>query len=70
MSKLQAVLFNNKIFNATKARAWLKKNNIKPIKRVDKTKNLLRYRVRSPKQFNKFINKKTSDGIIFTIGFN
>jgi len=46
--KVQAIIFDNKHFNTSKARAWLKKNKYKPIKRVDKKKNTLRYRLIAP----------------------
>lgn len=57
-SKIQAVLFDNKFYNTTDARKWLKKNNYKPIKKVHKTKNYLRYRIRKPKKNKnyRFIN--------------
>lgn len=54
-SKIQAILFNNKKFDTTSARSWLKRNNFKPIKRVDKTKNLLRYRIIEPIYNQKYI---------------
>ena len=48
MSKVQSILFDKDFFTTKEARKWLKNNNFKPIKRVHKTKNYLRYRIRYP----------------------
>jgi hypothetical protein len=66
MSKVQAVLFENDKWNVSKARAWLKKNNYRPIKRVHKTANFLRYRIREPsikKQYRTITFGKKLEGI-------
>ena len=47
---IQSIMFEKNKYNTEKARKWLKKYNYKPIKRVDKTKNFLRYRIREPKK--------------------
>jgi len=49
-TKIQAILFKKDKFTADKARKFLKKHNYKPIKRVHKTDNYLRYRIRRPKK--------------------
>ena len=49
-TKIQAILFEKDKFTADKAREFLKKHNYKQIKRVDKTTNFLRYRIRKPKK--------------------
>ena len=54
VSKIQSVMFNRKVWNTEMARKWLEKNKKKPIKKVDKTKNWLRYRLKSPGQFKRF----------------
>ena len=48
-TKIQAILFEKDKFTTEKARRFLKKHNYKPIKRVHKTENYLRYRIRKPK---------------------
>ena len=68
MSSIQAVLFK-KPFTTKKARAFLKKNGFKPIKRVDKTKNFLRYRIRDPKQFKRFRTISFTKNIKAVVGF-
>ena len=57
-----------KKWTTIRARAWLKKHKLTPIKMVDKTKNKLRYRIQSPKKFKSFSTKKTSKGISLIIG--
>ena len=47
---VQAILFEKDKFNAKEAREWLKKHDYEQIKRVDKTKNFLRYRLVEPKK--------------------
>ena len=49
-TKIQAIIFQKEDFTTKKARDWLKKYGYKPIKKVDKTKNYLRYRLTEPKK--------------------
>ncbi len=67
---IQAVIFNKKRFTADKAREWLRKHDYKAIKRVDKTKNFLRYRLKNPKQFRTFTTKPLNKSISLIMGFN
>tara|TARA_R110002096_G_scaffold67666_5_gene163862 strand:+ start:1383 stop:1715 length:333 start_codon:yes stop_codon:yes gene_type:complete len=70
MSKTQAVLFKvDKGWTSSKARAWLKENKFKPMKRVHKSGNLLRYRILEP-TFKSYITKSQKNGINFVIGIN
>ncbi len=69
MSQLQSVVFNNKQFTPTLARAWLKENNLIAVKKVDITKNTLRYRIRSPARFKRFRTKIVSQGVMLVLGF-
>ena len=49
-TEIQAIIFEKENFSADDARKWLQKHNYNPIKRVDKTKNFLRYRLTEPKK--------------------
>ena len=70
MSEIQAVLFDKSHWSTSKARKWLKKKKMKPIKRVDKTKNLLRYRLQDPRKFIRFrIKKIPKFNLDFVFGF-
>ena len=70
MSEIQAVLFKTpKGWTTTKARAWLKKEKMTPIKRVDKSGMLLRYRIKEP-DYKYYITKSQKNGINFVIGSN
>ncbi|HDZ16729.1 hypothetical protein LCGC14_0704670 [marine sediment metagenome] len=71
MSKIQSVLFNKILWTTSKARDWLEKNDLTRIKKVDITKEFLRYRIRQPGMFKKFrsINVKGVKGVRFIIGF-
>lgn len=70
-AETQAVLFKSKNWTPTKARVWLRKHKYKPIKRVDRTKNLLRYRLQPPKKYKRFITQKSKNNksISFIVGF-
>ncbi len=69
MSTVQAVIFNNKKWTSEKARSWLKSHEYIPLKRVHKTTNFLRYRIKDPSKFKRFTTKKMSNGIELVIGF-
>lgn len=69
-SEVQSVVFDKKYFKSAKdARTWLTNNNFKPIKRVDKKANTLRYRITDPKQYKDFRMKKIKKGISLVLGF-
>ena len=68
-TKIQSVRFIlSKGWTSDQARNWLKANDIKPIKRVDKTANELRYRILSPGKFTSFRTIKTDKGINIILG--
>lgn len=70
MSETQAVLFKIKDgWTSMKARNWLKKNNLKAIKKVHKTGSLLRYRIKEP-EYKYYITKSQKNGINIVIGSN
>ena len=69
MSEIQSVLFNKKGFTIKRAKAWLKRNNFKPIKKVDITKNFLRYRLTNPKKLKRFRTVVVTRNIRLVIGF-
>ncbi len=64
---VQAILFPIKKFTTAQARKYLNKQKYYPIKRVDKTKNYLRYRLKPPYKKDKYISKKLKSGIIYVI---
>lgn len=65
---IHSIIFESSKFTSTSARKWLKDHKYTPIKRVDKTTNYLRYRIRDPSLFKSFITKEISPGIKFVIG--
>ena len=69
-SFIQAVVFSKKT-GITEARKWLKKHNMKPIKKPDKTTNTIRFRLRDPKRFKRFATKTIAKqpSIQLVIGF-
>ena len=67
--KIQAVIFRSSVYDTKMARKWLKKYKLRAIKRVDKTKNYLRYRIREPSEFKSFRTKRL-DNIDLIFGNN
>lgn len=60
---IQAILFDIKHFNTQQANNWLRRNNFKPIKRVHKTEQYLRYRIADPAGFKTFYTIDVTEGI-------
>lgn len=67
--QLQAILFDKKYYTTKKAREYLKKHSLNPIKRVHKTENYFRYRLVDPDDFKTFKTKDNIRGIKFIIGY-
>ena len=44
----QAVIFDKDIWDTSRAKRWLNKNKLYPIKRVHETMHFYRYRIREP----------------------
>ena len=69
MSQIQSVLFDKDKFTTAQARAFLKRNRLVSIKRVDKTTKNLRYMLQNPKLFKRFRIIRIKKNIQFVIGF-
>ena len=69
MSKIQAVLFEKRLWTTAQARSWLKKHHIKPMKKTHSTNLWYRYRIRDPDQFRRMRVIKLGNGLEFIIGF-
>lgn len=65
---IHTIVFSKKYWTPKTATEWLKKHNFKPIKRVHKTLNTYRYRLKDPKLFRTFMTKTTDLGINIVIG--
>lgn len=70
MSYIQAILFDDSLYDTKKALQWLRKHNYTPIKRVHRTNNYLRYRLVEPNDTDRYRTKKITDGIKFIIGYS
>lgn len=69
MSEIQSITFKKRYYSKDSSKKWLLTHNYKPIKAVDETKSLLRYRIQNPKKYKRFITKKITPSINFIIGF-
>lgn len=71
ISETQAVIFFRPDWNVTKARKWLRKHKIVPLKEPDTKlfKGQIRFRITEPDQYKKFITKKLADNLHLIIGF-
>jgi hypothetical protein len=68
-SEVQAVIFNKTYWTPEKASKWLSENGYKPLKRVHRTANFLRYRIRDPSKYTHFSTKKLPDHLDLIIGY-
>lgn len=66
--KVQSVLFKKDVYDRNKAKKWLAKHNLKPIKKVHETNKYLRYRIRDPQKFQKFRIMQVRKNIKFVMG--
>jgi hypothetical protein len=64
---IQSVLFDRSKFDARMAMSFLRKMNLKPIKRVHKTKTYYRYRISNPNNKSKYVTKKLTDGVMIVL---
>ena len=69
-SQIHSVVFDDKVWTSTNARLWLKQHNLKAIKRVDKTENTLRYRIKDPKLFKRFTTQVLPNHINLVLGWS
>ena len=69
MSETQAVTFASSQWTPAMARLWLSAHDYVPIKRVHRTAHRLRYRIRDPGMFSRYITKNIGGGIELVIGF-
>lgn len=64
-----AFMTNEATWTPKLAIEWLKLHDLKPIKKMRKENNQLRYRILDPKLFKRFSTKKTKYGINLIIGY-
>ena len=69
MPILQAVLFSKDIYDTNRARRWLRRHKIDPIKRVHETTRFLRYRINEPDEKYDYRIKYITDGIKYILGY-
>ncbi len=75
MSEVQSVIFSTRETRKTMpytpatARGWLRRRGLKPIKKVDRTRTTLRYRIQPPTRFVRFRTKRVQPGISLVLGF-
>lgn len=66
--EIQAIIFPRATWSPTVARAWLKSNGHAPMKRVHKTHQFYRYRLRDPAEFTNMKTKVLPNGVHLIIG--
>ena len=65
---LQSILFDRRQWTPSTAERWLVSHNFMPIKDVDITRQLLRYRLRDPIEFSDYRKIKFGKGISAVYG--
>ena len=68
MTETQSIAFEKKLWTPKKARSWLKKHNLKPIKRNDRARNFIIFRLQNPEKFSGFRVKILPGGIHLILG--
>lgn len=68
-SAIQSIIFDKKLWTPEQALEWIVTHRFRTKKIVDITDRKIRFRIRDPKQFKRFITKTVNDGIQFIIGF-
>lgn len=56
-------------WTSKKLRIWMKQHKLKPIKRLHKKGNELRYRIRDPTLYSKYSTQVLPEGIHLVIGW-
>jgi hypothetical protein len=71
-TSLQSIIFKKSAgWNFSKARYWMRMRKIKPLKRGHETANSIRYRIKEPSQFDRFVTVRNDDnGINFVFGID
>lgn len=67
-STVQAVYFMKPKWSESRAEAWLKKHDYKPIKAAHIRGGEIRYRMHEP-VFRRYSTIKTEDGVYFVLGW-
>lgn len=67
-SEPHVILFDIDKWTTARARAWLKKHNFEPMKRVHKMENNLRYSL-TPADYSRYSSKSISDDIVIVFGW-
>lgn len=69
MTTIQQIMFMKHKYSTNEAREWLRLNGYNRIKRVKKTKMLLKYVLQEPRLFKNFNTKvDNNNGMIFVYG--
>ena len=63
MPQIQSVLFDNTIFDTFSSKKWLREHYIKPMKKVHKTDNFLRYRIETPPKNKRYMTIDYEKGV-------
>lgn len=67
---IQSVRFPKENWTPDKARRWLKRHYLKPIKKVDISPSFYRYRIEEPNNYKSFSTVVLNDDIQLVIGYN
>jgi hypothetical protein len=68
-TEIQSILFDRNIWSIPNAYSWLVEHSIKPLKKPHLTEKYIRYRIRLPTKYKRFITRKTYNGISLVLGF-
>lgn len=69
MSRIQAVLFDRKIYTLASATAKIYNMGFKPIKKAHVTNDKIRFRLEDPDNFDHFVTLRKPHGIELIVGY-
>jgi len=69
MSDIQSISFENSKFTVESAKKFLFQHNLVPIKPPHLTLHFIRFRLKPPEQFSRFVTQHFKEGIHYIIGY-
>ncbi len=63
MPIIQSILFDKSMFDTLSSKKWMREHGVEPIKRVHKTPNFLRYRLKNPPKNKEYVTVEYEKGV-------
>jgi len=67
---IQAIIFDNKLYDFESTEEWISKNKFKPLRKARMTKNTIKYRIKIPDKEKCYRIKKINEGLKFIFEYD